>query len=227
MISPRPIRIGIIEDHRIVRAALKLLLEREPDMEVVGEASDREGAFEVVAAEQPDLLLIGDQSGRHSMLEFLEDLQAGSGARSILLTAITCEDEIDRAIQVGVSGLVHKNEGPDVLIRAIRAVHRGEAWLSRPLMTRALTRLRAGRDFRERTDPERDKIARLTLREREIVALMAAGMHRREIAVKLCVSDGTIKNHLTSIFGKLEVSSQLTLVFYAQRNGLDAEPLRH
>jgi DNA-binding NarL/FixJ family response regulator len=214
------IRVGIIEDHSIVRAGLRVMLMAHTDIEVVGEAADRKEAFDLVKLKRPHVLLVDLQLGQTSALEFLEELINVSGARSIVVTGSTNDEEIHRSIQSGATGVVFKNEDPDVLIRAIRKVYAGEAWLSRTLMTSALTRLRA-RNAPPPADPESEKIATLTTREREIVALVATGLGRQGIAQKLCVSEGTVRNHLTSIFGKLELSNQLGLVFYAQRHGLD------
>jgi DNA-binding NarL/FixJ family response regulator len=220
MSQVQSIRVGIIEDHSIVRAGLKVMLTAYSDIEVVGEAADRGEAFDMAKATRPDVLLVDLQLDKVSALDFLEELMSASGARTIVVTGSSNDDEIHRSIQAGATGLVFKHEDPDVLIRAIRKVHAGEAWLSRSLMTSALTRLRATRTTSP-PDPESLKIATLTTREREIVALVATGLGRQGIAEKLCVSEGTVRNHLTSIFGKLELSNQLGLVFYAQRHGLD------
>ena len=220
MSQPENIRVGIIEDHSIVRAGLRMMLLAHSDIEVVGEAGDRNEAFEIAKLKRPHVLLIDLQLGESSALDFLDELMAVSGARSIVVTGSSNDEEIHRSIQAGATGVVFKHEDPEVLIRAIRKVHAGEAWLSRTLMTSALTRLRAKNSVPP-PNPETAKIATLTAREREIVALVATGLGRQGIAEKLCVSEGTVRNHLTSIFGKLELSNQLGLVFYAQRHGLD------
>jgi DNA-binding NarL/FixJ family response regulator len=214
------IRVGIIEDHSIVRAGLRMMLLAHSDIEVVGEAGDRKEAFDFAKQKRPHVLLVDLQLGETSALEFLDELMAVSGARAIVVTGSSNDEEIHRSIQAGATGVVFKHEDPDVLIRAIRKVHAGEAWLSRTLMTSALTRLRT-KNSPAPANPETTKIASLTAREREIVALVATGLGRQGIAEKLCVSEGTVRNHLTSIFGKLELSNQLGLVFYAQRHGLD------
>jgi DNA-binding NarL/FixJ family response regulator len=223
MSESQTIRVGIVEDHNIVRAGLKVMLAAYPDIEVVGEAADRREAFELAKSRRPDVLLVDLQLGQVSALDFLEELMATCGSRAIVVTGSSNDDEINRSIQCGATGLVFKHEDPDVLIRAIRKVYAGEAWLSRSLMTSALTRLRVSRSVPP-PDPESAKIATLTAREREIVALVATGLGRQGIAEKLCVSEGTVRNHLTSIFGKLDLSNQLGLVFYAQRHGLDKFP---
>jgi two-component system, NarL family, nitrate/nitrite response regulator NarL len=215
------IRICIIEDHAIVRRGLKMLLACEPDIEVVGEAVDRKSAFEVADRQCPDLFLVDLQLGREFAVDFLGELMNSCDAKAVVLTGSTNEEDIHLAIQAGATGLVRKDEDAEVLIRAIRKVHQGEAWLSRSLMTTALSRLRENQSRKPDVNPETAKIASLTTREREIVTLVASGINRRGIAEKLCLSDATVRNHLTSIFGKLGVTNQFELVFYAQKHGLD------
>jgi DNA-binding NarL/FixJ family response regulator len=220
----RPIKICIIEDHAIVRAGLRVLLSGEADIQVVGEAVGRATALRIAEQKIADLFLVDLQLGLESAVDFLEELLIVSRAKAIVLTAITSEDDIHAAIQAGATGLVRKDEDADVLLRAIRKVHAGEAWLTRSLMTSALTRLRSGHSKESQPNPEATKIASLTAREREIVTLVARGINRRGIAEKLFVSDATVRNHLTSIFAKLRVSNQFELVFYAQRHGLNNVP---
>src|SRR5262245_56624513 len=212
-----PIRVCIIEDHAVVRAGLRMLLTSQPDIEVVGEALDRKGAFEVAKRLHPDLFLVDIQLGRESAVDFLDELLTTSEARAILLTGASTDDQIQRAIQAGATGLVDKEEAPEVLIRAIRKVHEGEAWLSRAVLTSALTKLRTTRDSNSQSDIETDKIASLTAREREIVTLIAKGLNRRKVSETSFVSESTVRNHLSSIFSKLGVSNQFELLFYAQR----------
>ena|SRR5213593_1555609 len=221
MMESRPIRVCIIEDHALVRSGLKMLLAAEPDLEVVGEAADRKSALEIAKRERPDLFLVDVLLGQESAVDFLEELLSCCKANALLLTGIASEDQIERAILAGATGLVDKSEAPEVLIRAIRKVQSGEAWLSRSLVTSALSRLRTVSSSRTAPNPESAKIATLTAREREIVALTARGLNRRRIAETLFISEATVRNHLSSIFSKLEVSRQFELVFYAQRYGLD------
>src|SRR5262249_11777708 len=143
-------------------------LTSQPDIEVVGEALDRKGAFEVGERVRPDLFLVDIQLGRESAVDFLHELLAACDARAILLTGASTEEQILRAIQDGATGLGYEEEAPEVLIRAIRKVHAGEAWLSRAVMTSALSRFRHPHDSKAAQDTEADKIETLTAREREI-----------------------------------------------------------
>jgi two-component system nitrate/nitrite response regulator NarL len=216
----RSIRVCIVEDHAIVRNGMRMLLLSH-EVEIVGEASDRRTAFAIAEITQPDLFLLDLQLGQESAADFLEELLSLGKANAILFTGIANEQEIQRAIQAGAMGLVYKHENPEMLIRAIYKVQAGESWLPRSLMTTALSQLRKTHSRKEQANPEAAKIASLTPREREIVALVASGINRKGIAERLFVSDATVRNHLTSIFGKLDVGNQFELVFYAQRNGLD------
>jgi DNA-binding NarL/FixJ family response regulator len=220
MTKPSAIRVCIIDDHAIVRAGVRTLLNAQPDIEVIGEAVDRNGALEL-AAKSPDIFLVDLQLGKDSAVDFLDELLNITDARAIVLTGGYSEDQIHRAIQAGATGLVYKEDDPEVLIRAIRKVYAGEAWLTRSMMTSALSRLRSARTSKNVEASESVKIATLTTREREIVALVARGINRKRIAESLFVSEATVRNHLTSIFGKLGLSNQFELVFYAQRHGLD------
>src|SRR5215831_19057846 len=159
--SLSPIRVCIIEDHAVVRAGLKMLLTSQPDIEVVGEALDRKGAFEVGERVRPDLFLVDIQLGRESAVDFLDELLTACEARAILLTGASTEEQIQRAIQAGATGLVYKEEAPEVLIRAIRKVHAGEAWLSRAVMTSALTRFRHPHDSKTDSNSDAAKIETL------------------------------------------------------------------
>ena len=214
------IRVGIIEDHAIFRSGIRVLLASQHGIEVVGDAIDRKGAFELAHRESPDIFLVDIHLATESAVDFLEELLAFSGGKAILLTGIDSEEEIQRAIEAGASGLVYKGEEPELLFRAIERVHAGEAWLSRSLLSSALRRLRTRRSDKTKNDPDIAKLAKLTAREREIAALVTSGLSRKKIAEKLFVSECTVRNHLTSIFGKLEVANQLELVFFAQRHGL-------
>jgi DNA-binding NarL/FixJ family response regulator len=116
---------------------------------------------------------------------------------------------------------VYKDEATDILIHAIRKVHCGEAWLGRALTAAVLARLsRSQAPPAAPRDPESIKISSLTRREREIVGLIATGSNRKTTAEKLFISEATVRNHLTSILAKLNLTSKFDLVFYAQRHGL-------
>jgi len=217
------INVGVIDDHALVRAGLRMLFSSNPDIRLVGEAADRMEAFALLDNEQKepfDVWLVDIQLGQGSALDFVEQLIAKSGARAILLTGSASEADLHLAVRAGVSGVVYKTEPPEVVVRAIRSVHAGEVWLSRSLLTATLTQLR---EAHAAPNPEASKIAALTAREREIITLLTKGLSRNQIANRLCVSEGTARNHLSSVFSKLNLHNQISLVLYAQRHGLDKD----
>ena len=222
MTNGAPIRVCLIEDHLIVRAGLRLLLEAQPDIEVVGEAVNREEAIRIASQSRPNMFLVDVNLNGEIAVNFIKELLMTSwGSRAILLTGIADEDQIHRGIIAGATGLVYKDEATEVLIHAIRKVHSGEAWLGRSLTAAVLARLsHTNDDGKPPQDTEFVKISTLTRREREIVVLIASGSNRKTTAERLFISEATVRNHLTSILGKLALHSKFDLVFYAQRHGL-------
>ena len=156
------------------------------------------------------------------ILDFLPKLISSfPAARVIVLTSSTETEAHQRAVQSGAMGLVLKEQGAEVLIAAIEKVYSGEVWLARSLTASVLSGV-------SRSSPNNEealKIESLTKREREIIALTAQGFKRSQIAEKLFISDSTVRNHLTSILSKLELSDRFELVFYAYRHGLSKPPV--
>src|SRR5262249_31728088 len=153
----------------------------------------------------PNLFLVDVMLGQETAGDFLQELLQGcERARAILLTGANDMQQLERAIDAGASGLVFKEEAVGVLNHAIQTVHSGGVWLSSSLMNSLRTRLSKSHEKSGTGEnTEMLKIASLTPREREIVALIASGSNRKRAADKLGVSEATIRNHLTSILGKL------------------------
>jgi DNA-binding NarL/FixJ family response regulator len=220
MRHPSPIRLCIVEGHHLVRAGLTTLLDMNSEFVVVGIASNREEALKVGSEHSPNVFLVDVGPGPDVAPACLQELLASSpGSHAILVTATTDSELLHRSIDAGANGLVFKWDSPKLLIDAIQRVDAGEISLSRSMFASVLAR--RGRIGARAADPEQSKIASLTPREREVAVLIATGTDRKQTAEKLSVSASAIRNHLTSIFAKLQVSSQYELVFYAQRHGLD------
>ncbi len=218
------IHILLVDDHSIVRSGLRMLIGSEPGLEVVGEADGRASALDSSARLQPDIILLDLDLGGDSSLDFLPDLLANvPQARVILLTGTRNPDEHVRAVRLGAMGVVLKEQAAEVLIRAIQKVHAGEAWLDPTLMARLLTGMAPGRGAKQ-VDPEAIKIAALTDREREVIALICEGLQNKTIGQRLFISETTVRHHLTSIFSKLGLENRLELVIYAYRHGLAQPP---
>jgi two-component system, NarL family, nitrate/nitrite response regulator NarL len=218
-VSIKPIRVLLIDDHVVMRMGLRMLIENQPGLRVVGEATDRGAAIHSAAREQPDIILLDLDLGDENGLDLLPELRtAAKGARVIVLTGIRNPAEHRQAVRLGATGMVLKEQAVDTLVKAIERVHAGETWLDPALVANLLTeRSRArGQD----ADPEAARIAALTEREREVIALIGEGLKNRQIAERLSISETTVVHHLTSIFNKLGVANRLELVTYAYRHGL-------
>jgi two-component system nitrate/nitrite response regulator NarL len=212
------IRVLVIDDHEIFRAGLRLLLELEPGVSVIGEARNKTEALDA-AQSDPDIILLDLDLGSDSGLELLPELMnAAPDARILVLTGVLDPGLHLRAVCLGAIGVVRKLEAPRVLTKAIRKVHAGEAWLNRTMVASAMSKLQAKE--RKEADPERNKIASLTARESEIIALIGEGLRNKAIGERLCISEKTVRHHLTSIFNKLEVSDRLELMIYSYQHGL-------
>ena len=211
------IRVMIIDDHAVIRAGLRMLIEHDQTMNVVAMAGTRAEALRLAASTRPDIiildLILGDDDG----LTFLPELREVSPtSRVVVLTGVANPDSHRMAIRRGAMGIVLKEHAAELLLKAIQKVHEGEVWIDRSMMGSVLQELNKPGDI----DPEKAKIRSLTEREREVIALVGEGLKNRQIAERLFVTETTITHHLSSVFSKLEVSDRLELLIYAFRHGL-------
>jgi len=219
-----PIRILLIDDHAIVRAGLRMLIENHKGMVVVGEAGTRIDALAIAARENPHIILLDLDMGKESGLDFLRELLGtAGGARVVMLTGVRDPEAHRRAVHLGAMGLVLKDKAAEVLIKAIEKVHAGEVWLDRSLTASVLYEMSQA-DQTRRADPEAEKIGSLTSREREIVGLVCEGLKNKQIGERLFISEATVRNHLTSILSKLELSDRFELALYSYRQHLAKPP---
>jgi two-component system nitrate/nitrite response regulator NarL len=217
--SINPIRVLLIDDHVVMRMGLRMLIENQPGLRVVGEATDRAGAIQSAVHEQPDIILLDLDLGDESGLDILPELRdAAKGARVVVLTGIRDPAEHRQAVRLGVTGMVLKEQAVDTLVKAIERVYAGEIWLDPALVANVLAE--RSRERGQDVDPEVTRIATLTDREREVIVLIGEGMKNRQIGERLSISETTVVHHLTSIFAKLGVANRLELVTYAYRHGL-------
>jgi len=229
--QPGKIRVGIVDDHPIVRLGLRKLLELEGDIEVVGESENGRQALELVEDMHPDVLLLDLKMPGMDGLTVLQTLQHNPHqTRIIVFTASQDENEWGEAMKLGCLGIVVKETQPELIVKSIRKVHSGEIWLDSQA-TAALMRQQfaAARDTTSRGNRKGSRQhSLLSNRQREIVALVAQGNRNKEIAEKLFISEQTVKNHLQNIFDRVGVSDRLELALYAIHNGLlQAKPDPH
>lgn len=210
-----PIRVALVDDHQIVLHGLQQLFERQEDFDVV--SCSRDGAEGVSAVERhrPDVVVLDLRMPGHSGLDVLRTLAARKlTSRVVLLTAAIRDEEIVEAVKLGAMGLVLKESSPDVLLECVRSVHRGQQWIDRDTLTRAI-RTTLSPDAPGRPDGEP-----LTPREVEIVKMVAQGLRNKVIAERLSISEGTVKVHLHNIYEKFGVDGRLELLLCAQQKRL-------
>ncbi len=207
-------RLLIVAGHPVVRAGLRHTFQELPVVEIVGESGCAAEAAELAAAERPDVVLV-DLDSECTALKAVAALVEACEARILVLTSAIDPRIHATAIELGASGVVGKDYPVDLLRRAVEKVAAGEMWFERG-KTAALLRHLTRRD----QDPEAVKIATLTRREREVVALVGEGLKNAAIAGRLFISEATVRNHLTSILSKLELSDRFELAVYSFRHEL-------
>ncbi len=210
------IRVMIADDHTIVRAGVRLLLEAEPDIEVVGEALNGDEASAMAEALGPDVILMDIAMPGTNGLAATRQIKARQPKIQILILTMHRTDEyFFEILKAGASGYVLKGAETNELIGAIRAVARGEVFLH-PTMARHLLQ-----DYLHRLDdPDVSGQPALTAREREILRLLAEGYSNKEIADSLVVSPSTIHSHRTNLMKKLNLGSRHELIRFARQRGL-------
>ncbi len=212
-----PIRVLIADDHVVMREGISFLLEAEPDIQVVGQASDGQEAWEKARQLKPDIVLMDITMPGISGLEATRQLRAALPETQVLVLTMHEGDEFFfRMLQAGASGYVLKGASSDELLNAIRAVYRGGVYLYPTMAKKLLT------DYMSRPSTEQSSYDDLTRREREILTLIAQGLTNREIAAKLVISVNTVGTHRQNIMEKLDLHNKSELIKYAIRKGLIA-----
>ncbi len=215
------IRVLLADDQALIRAGFKILLEVADDIEVIGEATDGAQAVALARSERADVVLMDIRMPGTDGLEATRQIAADedlAGVKVIILTTFESDEYVYQAIRSGASGFLVKDSEPAELIQAVRVVARGDALLS-PSVTRRLITDLASRP------PERPlatgrELRRLTDREREVMALVAAGLSNDEIAGRLFLSPLTAKTHVSRIMTKLDARDRAQLVVLAYECGL-------
>jgi DNA-binding NarL/FixJ family response regulator len=218
------IRVLLLDYHTMVREGLRCLIEGHPGLEVVGEAGVCEEAKSLIQQLSPDIILLELNLDGDLDIDLVPELlSVAEDGRIILVTGIHEAQIQHQAVQLGVMGVVTKEESSSVLLKAIEKVHAGEVWIDRMMMADVLTQMWRARSGEEE-DPERVKISLLSDREREVVELIGMGLKNKQIADCLSISEVTVRHHLTSVYSKLGVSDRLELIIYAYRHELAELP---
>lgn len=212
--TPRKVGVLLVDDHEVVRVGLRSLLNREPGIEVVGEAATAESAVAEAIRRRPDVVVLDVRLPDRSGVEACREIRSAvPGTHVLMLTSYADEEAVLASVVAGASGYLLKQIGGRELVRAIEAVATGHSLLD-PAVTHTVLekvqRLAAGRGP--------DDVAQLSAQERKVLALVAEGKTNKEIAAALGLSDKTVKNYLSNVFDKLHLSRRSeAAAFFARR----------
>jgi DNA-binding NarL/FixJ family response regulator len=208
----------LADDQSMVRAGFRMILESEPDIEVIGEAADGEQAAAATRRLRPDVVLMDIQMPGGDGLQATRRITESADicSRVVILTTFERDEYIFEALQAGASGFLLKNAPPEELVHAVRVVTAGEALLA-PSVTRRFIEQFARQVVRPELTAQLDA---LTQREREVLTMLARGKSNAELAADLFVSEGTIKTHVSSLLGKLGLRDRVQAVVLAYESGL-------
>lgn len=215
------IRVMLVDDHQTMLWGLQKLVESEaPRMQVIAASKSGEEALTRAAELMPDLVLLDLDLNGHSSLDLIPGLTRNGKTKVLLLTASTDQQQLDLAVRRGARGVLHKGSAPADVVKAIEKVHGGELWLDQAMLSRVLGHLL--NPAPQRPDPELERQRRLTGKERRVIQAVVEGNGalNKTIAQRLCISEHTLRNHLTSIYQKLDVANRLELYVYAVKHGL-------
>jgi DNA-binding NarL/FixJ family response regulator len=212
------IRILIADDQELVRTGFRVVLDAEPDLEVVGEAADGLAALDAAGTLRPDVVLMDIRMPVLDGIEATRQLAAaGTETHVLVLTTYGLDEYVYDALKAGAAGFLVKTDSPERLVEAVRVVAAGEALLAPEITRRLINR------FLSAPPPNADPpgtLAELTAREREVLEHLARGHSNAEIAQTLYISEGTVKTHVARILAKLELRDRVQAVVYAYEHGL-------
>ncbi|MEO3799445.1 response regulator transcription factor [Nonomuraea sp. B1E8] len=224
---PEAIRVLLADGQELVRTGVRLILRRERGIEVVGEAADGQEALDLLESVAADVVVMDVRMRGMDGIEATRRICARSGPRVLILTTFDLEEYVYDAIRAGASGFLLKDTGPRSLIEAIRVVHAGDAVLAPSVTRRLISRfLRDSASGPARSpgrgpDKARDhRAGLLSQREREVLAQITTGMSNSEIAAQMCLSEGTVRTHVSNILAKLGLRDRVQIVVFAYENGL-------
>jgi len=213
------ISVVIADNHRLIREGLSLMLQREANIDIIGEAVNGLQTINIVKDLKPDVVLLDIKMPEMDGIQVLPSIRSKSPkTKTLMLTSTNDEDGIFRSLKIGAKGYLSMDSSATDLTKAINAVQRGELWVERKLMSKFFEN-EAAHNSNEK-NPGKKTLEGLTVREQEVLRHLAAGLSNKEIAEDLFISEKTVKSHLNSIFKKLSVTRRLQAILYAINKGL-------
>ena len=208
------INVMITDDHAMIREGIKRLLEFDGDIKVIAEAGDGEECLELLKEVNPDVLLLDINMPKKNGIEVLEKIREDKLPLKVLMLTVHNEVEyLVKAVDIGVNGYILKDSESAELKKAIESVVNGENYIQPSLIPMLNAKLVS-------RDTDKDKIDQLTKRELEVLIKVANGMFNKEIAISLNISERTVKNHISNIFKKIQVSDRTQAAVFAIRNDI-------
>lgn len=216
------ITVVIADDQDMVRTGFRMILESQPDIEVLADVTDGEAALAAVARHDPDVLLLDIRMPRLDGLEVTRRLAARAGVRPrvVIVTTFDLDEYVHAALHGGASGFLLKNASPAMLVEAVRAAAVGDALVSPAITVRLLRELAAGTPAAAEGPGTRAPSEPLTQREQDVVRALARGRTNNEIAAELFVSLSTVKSHLANVQAKLDARNRVEIAAWAWESGL-------
>jgi NarL family two-component system response regulator LiaR len=208
------IRVLIVDDHTIVRKGIRALLTEIAGIEVVGEAADGQEAVAQANSLRPDVILMDLAMPKMDGIEATRQIKTSQPeSRILVMTSFATDDKVLPAIKAGALGYLLKESAPEDLVQAIHQIHRGESSLHPTIARKVLQEITHPSDRPPTPDP-------LTKREMEVLLLVAQGLSNQDIARELCISDATVRSHVSNIMSKLHLATRIQTALYALREGL-------
>ncbi len=213
------IRVVIAHDHRLIRDSIRVVLSREKNIQIVGEATTGPETIDVIGNHEPDVVLLDYYMSGMDGVEFIQSIiEKCPKTRVLMLTFSMNENVVFEALKAGAKGYISKDASMSDLIKAIQTVYEGEVWIERKLISMFFDHENGARSGEEDQNGTTKK--ELTAREQEVLLCLSTGSTNKEIADALCISEKTVKSHLSSIFRKLNVTRRLEAILYAINRGL-------
>lgn len=208
------IRVLIADDHKMVREGLRRILEFDGEIQVIDEADNGEECIKKIRSSKPDIVLLDINMPVMNGIEALQEIRKKKLKTKVII--LTVHNEIEyllRAVDIGIDGYILKDSDAHELIRAVTSVYEGDKFIQPSLIPLLNSKLIA-------RDLDAERLEQLSKREIEVLKLVAVGMFNKEIGVELGISERTVKNHLSSIFKKIDSSDRTQAAVFAIRNGL-------